>query len=261
MKKIFLTLVLIASLGSSAFASVTIINGLTHMYNGNSGDVIEGEVVLINGSDIEQRVKFSINEAIFSCGANRIFTEKNPHLQSSSEWIDSGITERLLLPRERYVHKFKIRIPKDQSLKGSFWSVMMVYVERPIKEEMLNNSIGLNTKIRYAVGLLTNVNGYDQPNLDFEQVQLEDKTGKKALGIKMKNDGAFIEGVKLSLEVYDANGNKVKVLETDRNLVFPGVCKDYIIDISDLPKGEYQCLLLAEARKEYVGTNISLTQK
>ncbi|KYG74927.1 hypothetical protein EV198_0562 [Roseivirga ehrenbergii] len=261
MKKIFLTLVLIASLASSAFASVTIINGLTHMYNGNSGDVIVGEIVLINGSDIEQRVKFSINEAIFSCGANRVFTEMNPHLQSSSGWIDSGVTERLLLPRERYVHKFKITIPKDQGLKGSFWSVMMVYVERPIKEEMLNNSIGLNTKIRYAVGLLTNVNGFDEPNLDFEQVQLDEKTGKRALGIKMKNDGAFIEGVKLSLEVYDSKGNKVKVLETDRNLVFPGVCKDYIIDISDLPEGEYQCLLLAEARKEYVGTNISLTQK
>lgn len=261
MKKIVLTIALIASFASNALASVTIINGLTHVYKGNSGDMIEGEIVLINGSDVEQRVRFMINEALFSCNANRVFTEKDPHAQSSSDWIENGAGERLLLPKERYVHRFKIRIPEDQSLKGSFWSVMMVYVEKPIKEEMLNNSIGLNTKIRYAVGLLTNVNSLDQPNLDFEQVQLDEKSGKKALGVKLRNDGSFIEGVKLSLEVYDANGKKVKVLETDRNMVFPGVCKDYIIDISDLPEGQYECLLLAETRKEFVGTNISLTQK
>lgn len=261
MKKIVLIIALIASFASNALATVTIINGLTHVYNGNSGDVIEGEIVLINGTNMEQRVRFMINEAIFYCNENRIFTEKNPHAQSSSEWVENGVSERLLLPNERYVHRFKIKIPADKSLKGSFWSVMMVYVENPIKEEMLNNSIGLNTKIRYAVGLLTNVNGFDQPNLDFEQVQFDEKSGRKALGVKMRNDGAFIEGVRLSLEVYDANGKKVKVLETDRNLVFPGVCKDYIIDISDLPEGQYQCLLLAETREEFVGTNITLTQK
>ncbi|MBN7817696.1 hypothetical protein [Algoriphagus pacificus] len=261
MKRIALTFMLFVFLVCNVLASVTIINGLTHIYNGISGDVIEGEIILINGSDVEQRVKFVINEAILSCEKSRFFTEKDPHPQSSSDWVDNAVNERVLMPNERYVHKFKIKIPVDTSLKGSFWSVIMVSVENPIKEEVINSSIGLNTKIQYAVALLTNVNGFNESNLDFENVQFDEQSEAKVLGVKIRNQGSFIEGVKLTLEVYDVLGQKVKVLDTDRNLVFPGVCRDFKIDISDLPKGNYQCLLVAETRNEFVGANINLFQK
>ncbi|WP_339605814.1 hypothetical protein [uncultured Roseivirga sp.] len=262
MKKLLAIIAIIILSSKLATASVTVINGLTHFYSGNSGDIISGEVILFNSSVIDQRVTFSINEALFSCNANRKFTEKAPHAQSSSDWFESEVMEKVLAPNEKYTYRYTIRIPADQKLKGSYWSVLMVYVENPVKKEQLTNNIGLDTKVRYAIGLLTHVNGFDDVNIDFTNVnfnQTEDTPNK--LEINVKNDGSFIEGVLLTLEVYDATGNKISVFETDRNMVFPGVCKTYVVDISSLPPGDYQCLLLAEAREDFTGTNLSLNLK
>ncbi|QWX84014.1 hypothetical protein H0I23_16445 [Cellulophaga sp. HaHaR_3_176] len=242
-----------------SLANVSVVNGLTHVYSGASGDLITGEVILINYSSVEQRVKFKIGEAIYSCNESRIFSFDKTHEYSSSAWINSNVNERVLAPKEQYVLKFTIQIPKDEVLRGSFWSVLMVSVDNPIKEEMFKNEIGLNTKIQYAVGLITNVNTVDDVNIDFNEVKSNKALNdSKDLKISMKNNGLFSEAVTLTLEVYNQQGTKIKEYKSRRLLVFPSLCRDYQINISDLPKGEYECVLLADARESFIGTNVKL---
>ena len=57
------------------------------------------------------------------------------------------------------------------------------------------------------------------------------------------------------------DGDQILKTKTKRLMVFPNMCIDYDLDISRLKTGSYQCLLTADARKEYVGTNISLNIK
>lgn len=263
MKTRILTIILFTLLVNAMYSNIVILNGLTHVYTGSTGETITGEVILINSSDQEQRVTFELNEAIFSCTSNRIFIKDKFHQQSSSKWFSANLMDKLLAPREKYVYKFSIKIPNDKSLKGSFWSMLMVNVEKPIKEESLNTKIGLDTKIRYAIGLLTNVNAFDNINLDFSNINLKEDSNspKKELEVKVLNESLFIEGVKLSLEIYDNKGIKIQETETDRNMVFPGFCRDFKFDVSVLPNGEYNCVLIADARREFVGTNISLSIK
>ena len=242
----------------SSFANVSVINGLTHVYSGVSGDVISGEIVLVNYSSIEERVRFNVQEAIYSCTEARIFTGDATHPLSSSSWLNSSVNERVLAPKERYVLKFTINIPEGEELRGSYWSVLMVSVEKPIKEEMINKRIGIGTKIQYAIGLITNVNALDEVNIGFNDV-LSTGGAEKNLRIRVKNDGRFAEATLLSLEVYDQNGVMVKEYKTRRLLVFPEVCRDYLLTISDLDKGAYDCVLVADSREAFVGTNLQLT--
>lgn len=263
MKHLFILFIfLIGSLNESQ-ATVTVINGLTHVHSGSSGDVIFGEVILLNNSDSEQRVRFDLSEAIFTCDNGRKFVEDNPHNQSATDWYKSELNELSLAPYERYTYRYKISIPDNHTLSGTYWTVLMVSVEAPIKEEVLNNSVGLNTKIRYAVALLTHVNSLDDVNLQFNDVMLDQVSDitRNQLDVKVQNFGSFVEGVVLTLEVYDANGNRIHKIKSDRNMVFPGVCRNYKLDISEIPPGEYQCLLLADSRKEFVGTNLSISLK
>ncbi|TVZ27839.1 uncharacterized protein DUF3324 [Gillisia sp. Hel_I_86] len=261
MRHVFFTSVLLLLIVNQSYSSVVIINGLTHVYSGSSGDQLQGEIILLNTTEFEQRVSFKLNDAIFSCDSDRFFSEKISHSQSSNTWFDGSLTDKVLAPKEKYVYRFSINIPKDPTLRGSFWTALMLDIEKPIKEERLTQNIDLDTKIRYAVGLLTNVNNYSEVNLDFQKLDLEQNTntGGKSLFIKLINESLFIEGVKLSLEVYNQNGEKVLETSTKRNMVFPGFCKKYDIDISQLEKGDYECILIANARKEFVGTNVSLT--
>lgn len=242
------------------FSNVLVMNGLTHVYSGRSGETITGEVILINSSSIEQRVTFDLNDALFSCSKDRVFSDTESHSKSSRSWFMGNLMDITLAAKERFVYKFDIQIPKNQDINGSFWSVLMVNIEQPIKEETLNAQIGLDTKISYAIGLLTHVNSFEEMNMDFQSIDLIKDTDdfKKQLEIKLINESAFIEVVKLSLEVYNTHGDLVLTNNSKRVLNFPGFCKDYSLDVSELPIGEYECVLIAEAREEFIGTNFSL---
>ncbi|WP_405379737.1 hypothetical protein [Maribacter sp. LLG6340-A2] len=261
MKTKILTVFTLFLIVTKTYCSVVVMNGLTHTYSGVSGDVITGEIVLINSADEAQRVTFELNDIIFSCTENRIFTSESTHSQSSVDWFSAELMDKTLRPKEKYIYRFTISIPSDQNLKGSFWSTLMVNVEKPIKEEALNSKVGLDTKIRYAVALLTDVNLKDEVNIDFKSIDLnnEDSQSKKELFVKVSNESKFIEGVKLTLEVYDQDGEKIYESETDRNMAFPGFCRDFKLDVSSLAIGEYECVLIAESREEFIGANITLT--
>lgn len=263
MKTKLLIIVFFTIFVNSLYSNVAITNGLTHIYSGSSGDVISGEVILVNGSTEEQYITFELNDAIFSCTTNRIFTKEYTHPQSSINWFESNITDKVLAPKERYVYRFTIKIPKDKTLRGSYWSALMVHLENPIREDSINGNIGLDSKITYAVGLLTHVNTFDELNINFKDITISENenSNKKQLEVKLFNKSLFIEGVRLSLEIYDKNGTKIYEAVTDRNMTFPGFCRDYKIDISELISGEYDCVLIADSREEFVGTNISLTIK
>ncbi|EIA09702.1 hypothetical protein [Flavobacterium frigoris] len=258
MKKIYLIIAL-SLFVNLTYSSVIVTNGLTHVYSGMSGTQIQGEIILLNNSDEEQTVFFSLNEAIFSCAENRTFSATQSHLKSSLKWFDGSLMDKVLSPKEKYTYKFTINIPKDQAIRGTFWNMLMIDIAKPIKKEKLAQNIGLNTKMRYAIALITNVNSLDEVSLDFQKIEIDKTTGNKNLTIKIANQHSFIEGVKLSLEVYDAEGKNIFQKTTIRGLVFPGFCKDYTIDISELPKGNYECLLVADSREKFVGTNVSLT--
>ncbi|MDT0643955.1 hypothetical protein RM553_14045 [Zunongwangia sp. F363] len=260
MKNLILATAFFLLVIGDAFSSVVILNGLTHTYSGRPGDYIQGELVLMNTTDREQRITFRLNDVLFSCGTTRVFSENTSHDQSSKTWFEGSLMDKVLLPREKYIYKYSIHIPKNSTLKGSFWSALMIEVEKPVKEERLTANIDLNTKIRYAVGLITNVNQFSEISLDFENIEMvRDTLKNNMLEINLFNASRFVEGVRLSLEVYDAKGEKVLEKNSERPMVFPNMCKEFVLDINDLEKGDYECILIADSRKEFVGTNLSLS--
>jgi hypothetical protein len=165
----------------------------------------------------------------------------------------------VLDPNEKYTYRFVINIPKNEKLKGSYWSAIMIDVDKPIKKDKISKTVNLDTKVRYAIGLLTNVNTYDEVSLDFQSIDIKKNETKKNLEIKIINNSLFIEGVKLTLEVYDSEGKNILETTTKRSMVFPSFCKDFKVDISELSPGNYECILVADSRDEFAGTNISLT--
>lgn len=257
--KFILTIVFIL-LAKSLFAGVAITNGLTHVYNGVSGNVISGEIILVNTTEIDQRITFNIQDAIYSCTRTRIFSEDITHSFSSKKWFSANTMEKVLKPKEKYVYRFSVTIPKDKNLRGTYWSVVMVNVEKPVDEGVVKNGVQLNSKIRYAVGLYTNVNSLDAVDLDFDTITLnkDKETKNKSLDIKILNNSVFIQGVKLTLEVYNDQGVKVHEVITGRSLTIPGACRNFKIELTNVPKGNYQCVLIADSKKEFVGTNVSL---
>ena len=240
-------------------ANVIVVNGLTHTFSGVSGQTFNGEVILVNPTDIDQRVLFSLNEALYKCETGRVFVAKASHINSSTNWFDGAVLDKVLAPKEKYVYKYSITVPNDAMLKGSYWTTLMIDVDKPVREEVAKG-IGLSTKMRYAIRLLTDVNIKENVELDFSNIELKFNTqkNKRELAVNLVNKTVFIENVKLVLEVYDASGNKVLETATQRLAVFPKVCRDFKVDVSGLQDGNYQCIILANSREEFVGANLNL---
>lgn len=73
MKNLMVTTALYVLLSSHSYASIVVLNGLTHVYSGNAGDRIEGELILMNTTDLPQQITFKLNDVIFSCETNRFY--------------------------------------------------------------------------------------------------------------------------------------------------------------------------------------------
>eukprot|EP01089_Gocevia_fonbrunei_P023533 TRINITY_DN998_c0_g1_i4.p1 TRINITY_DN998_c0_g1~~TRINITY_DN998_c0_g1_i4.p1 ORF type:complete len:175 (-),score=15.13 TRINITY_DN998_c0_g1_i4:618-1142(-) len=120
-----------------------------------------------------EAIFFRLGEAIFLCMAPGFFSNDITHNKFSKSWFKSDLMDKTFLSEESFVYCFSIIIPEDQNLKGSFWTLLMVNIEKPIKEELSNNKISLDTKISYAVGLITNVGSQGNPNLDFMAIYIK----------------------------------------------------------------------------------------
>ncbi|MEH6406576.1 MAG: hypothetical protein V7767_04780 [Leeuwenhoekiella sp.] len=181
------------------------------------------------------------------------------HERSSLTWFEGNLGDKVLAPNERFVYRFSINIPEDAALKGSFWNMVMIQVEKPMQQQQ-SNAVALNSKMQYAVGVMTNVNNIEELDLNFKSIDFLPEAGlpSKNLSVNLENETLFVEDVKLLLEIYDATGTKIMEKTTIRNLIFPGFCQEFIIDLSSLSKGSYQCMLIADSREEYVGANINL---
>lgn len=264
MKTRLIIIIIFTFLAEFLYAGIAITNGLTHYNSGKSGDIISCEVILLNTSETNERVTFEINDILYSCSLDKRYSNKDSHDFSSNNWFGASTMEKILSPKETFVYKFTISIPKDAKLKGTYWSALIVNVDKPIKENTLENGMGFNSKVRYAIRLFTNVNADSEDlNIDFEDISLIENNNilKNELGVKIINQSLFIEPVKLTLEVYDTKGIKIYESSTLRKVIVPSSCREYSIDISKLPQGAYHGVLIASAREEFIGANISMNIK
>ncbi len=240
-------------------ANVGVLNGFTHVASGKAGDVIHGEIILVNSSLKEERVTFSMADAIYNCGSNTYYTMERTHDFSSINWVQGEVAEKVLLPNEKYVFKYSIIVPKKELASGSYWSMIMVNVEKPIKEEMVREQVSVKSKIRYGIRLITDINEKSDQEIEFEGVSTSLADQDNSVTISVGNYGMFAEKVSLTLEIYNQKGEKIKELYSVNSFVFPRVCKDFTFSLNHLLKGNYDCVLLAETRGDLIGTNMSIS--
>jgi len=256
MKSLLITFIVLF-ISNLTLANVAVLNGLTHKHTASYGQIVEGEIILLNTSKNSQRVLFSLSDAFLSCDNETYFSNENTHPRSSKEWFKSEVAEKELAPNEKYVFKYSIEIPMDTSLNGSYWNLVMIEVEKPIKQQILQKKVGINSKIRYAVQLLTDINQDTDMAIDFTDISLNESNAK-TLQIKLKNNSEFIETTNIFLEVYNDKGEKIEVINSQLTNVFPGFCKTVLLNLSSLKSGDYKCIVLAKSNQQYIGANLNL---
>ncbi len=244
---------------SSTLANIIVVNGLTHEYKALSGETYRGTVEVQNNSDKDQYVKIYQKDYFFFHTGEILYNDPGSSERSNANWITLSNNYTKLAAGEKLSIQYEVTVPNSDSLIGSYWSLIMIEGVNDIDTNNITGGISIQSVMRYAVQIITNINESGLRKLEFINVSLLNEDSTKFLQVDIKNTGERFMSPVLKLELFDSIGNSAGIFEAVKRKVYPGTSTRSRVIIDDVPPGLYQALLIADNGDEYVfGLNLSL---
>lgn len=243
----------------ASYAGIQVQNGLTHTHSGIAGNTITGKIRVKNVGKKEERILIYKQDLSLSCGNTVEYSEVGTHPRSSASWIQTNVDEKVIGVGEEYDILYTITIPNSADLSGTYWHIMMIEGLDPIKEEA-ESGVKISSRVRYAIQMLVDVGTFQSPQLAFENFAYQkNQAGNQTIHVQLANKGDYASKTKLTLEVYGANGEKLKVIESQSKRLYPKKCNDFELELKGLPAGKYEGIVVADNGKDLFGANISIS--
>lgn len=240
-------------------AGIVILNGLTHQHDVAPGQTYRGEIEIQNTVDTEQAVRLYQRDYTFNYTGEAFYNEPGSLDRSNSDWIDLSPTYLILKPKEKRLISYEVKTPSDNSLVGTYWSVIMVEGEAPVDTSSLQNGLSIQTQLRYAIQMVTTFNAPGERNLTFFDVNMVNEEGERMLMIDIENKGEFLFRPDVSVELFNENGQSQGVFIASQKRLYPDTSARFFVNVDDIGTGNYQSLLLADCGGEDIfGINIDL---
>lgn len=239
-------------------ASVVVLNGLTHNHSiPTASTKVQGAIKVKNDGGKDSRILVYRQDLVSKCDQQAAYPEVGSHSRSLGLGLKTNIDERVIATGEEYDVRYTIEADPNRQ-PGTYWEVIMVEVADPVREES-HRGIQINSKVRYAIQVIVDIGPAEGPPLSYEKVTYEKVAAEQSvLKVVLKNNGAYGARTNVILEVYDSNGNKLKTTQPNTRMLYPGSCSTFEIPVTDVPKGKYDCVIIADTKKDLFGSNISL---
>src|ERR1035437_6673234 len=130
--RLFFFLPLFIFLPLISTASVEVLGSLKHIHNGKPGDVIKGEIKIQNNDNTDQEVKVYQTDLLYNLQDNTFYDEPGSHKRSNAHWIQYSPKSVILKAKEVRIIQYEITLPQNDSLKGTYWSILMIEGVVPI---------------------------------------------------------------------------------------------------------------------------------
>lgn len=243
----------------AAFANVVINNGLTHIHRVEGELIIKGKIEVQNTDDKAQAVKVYQTDYAFDYKGGVYYDKPGTNDRSNAKWIDFSPTYFELAPQEESVILYEIKVPEEAVLTGSYWSILMVEGQNVPTTNVSKNSLSINTIVRYAVQIITNIGESGERNLEFVEAKLGKAEGKLVSEISLVNTGERLLQPEIIIEMFNEDGESFGEIKAEKKKIFPGTSTKFILDLANFPKGEYQAVVLADCNEEDIfGLNLKL---
>lgn len=256
LKKFFLILVFF--LTTPMFSSIVILNGLTHTYKIESGQVYKGHIVVQNTSDNPQNVRFYQQDYRYTSDGTSYYEELGTNPRSNASWIKLSTNLIRLEGKGKYEVFYEITVP-DNINNGSFWSTIMV---EPVDEIKPSDEKGvrISTVIRYAILLVTTTTQPAEAKIIFKSVNLTKQDQKNQLDIVLENQGQLYHRVIVTAELFDnQKGDEAGFFQSNSLGLLPNTSKRFTIDLSSVSPGKYSAVVLASGDEDHIfGVNVEL---
>lgn len=246
-------------LATEASSSIVILNGLTHENSVQPGNSYRGTIQIQNVGKSQKNVKVYLKDYWYS------FTGESKHdpggtlPRSNANWIRYNPELLTLDSAEVATIDFEVNVPDNDSLRGTYWSVIMV--EGIVEVDTTNRQQGvrINTAIRYAIQVISNVGTEGNSDLQFLGMELQKEDSLNHLNVAIENTGEWILRPEMSLELFDEQGNSVANIKGESRKTLPGTSVLSTLVLENIQAGKYTGVLVANCGNDRLyGTNLSL---
>lgn len=264
---IYCTLILLIAGQVAGSECISIIGGMTRQATVQPGSKIEGKVFLRNTSDKPGQVKIYQTDYLFYANGKSLYGDPGKTPRSNASWITYTPHQFTIPPKEIASVYYTIQVPEDPKLFGTYWSMLMV---EPIATDSLEMPstkegevrVGIHTVMRYAIQMVTSIGETGARNIRFADKQILTDGSKRVLQMDIENVGERWLNPMVWAEIYDENGLSLGRFEGNRMRLYPECSGRFQIDLSQLAKGDYNALVVADNGDEHVfGSQYKLAVK
>ncbi|MCH8541556.1 MAG: hypothetical protein LAT58_12415 [Opitutales bacterium] len=248
-----LALALIALSTLSAHAHVTVLSGLSNSHTVQPGQSITGAITVKNHSTEGVEVVLTQNDYFFDVEEGTRYPEADSLPRSNAGWLQPESGRVLLEPGETRPLNYSITVPEDSDLVGTFWSVIMVEPDTdgrfdPAVDqgELTGPRMGIQTKIRYGIQIVTNIGTTGQSDISFRDRELIRDNGTVLLQVDLQNTGERMTRPVLWAEIYAEDGEKLKRIQGRRLRMYPETSVRHRFNLTELDKGIYHVLVIVD---------------
>lgn len=257
-----LALLLLAPLAGGA--GVVVVGSLTREHEVQPGRTYEGAIEVRNPGDAPAEIRTYQTDYFFYADGTVLYGEPGRLPRSNAKWITFSPQQATIPPGESVVVRYTIAVPADDTMTGTWWSLLMVEEVPAGSVESSTTAkgqvaMGIRQVIRYGVQIVANFGSSGSRQLRFTQVRLAADKEKRSLIVDLENTGERWLRATVWSELYDAEGRYVGRFEGGTHRLYPGTTARFPADLVGVRDATYKALIVADCGGDDVfGADVSL---
>ncbi len=253
---ILLLLSFTAARAGSSFACVSVTGSLKEDKTVRQGDKVNGTIQVRNSSNKSCNVKIYQTDYLFFADGKTIYGEPGSVPRSNAGWISLSPVFLTIPPQDNASIHYNIQIPADPSLKGSYWSMVMVESAGALpehgKEEPKKITVGIQTNIRYGIQIATDIEDSGERMIRFLNKELITKNGQKIFQFDIENTGERWLAPEVWVDLFNSEGLNIGRFESKPVRIYPGSSVRHKVDFTQVKPGKYQALVVADNGDDHI---------
>jgi hypothetical protein len=236
-----------------ADAQIAVIGSTVEEHTAAPGQSYEGTILIRNLTALPQSVRIYKSDYLFFADGTSHFDDAGTTTRSNANWIKPSATSVVVPPSGEITVGYTISVPAIDTLRGTYWSALMVEGAPTAPPAAANKQIGIGAVVRYAVQLATHLPKAGSRKVAFSnQVLSTDSTGHRVVEMDVQNSGDRAYRPNLWVELYDAAGVLRGRREQQRGLLYPGTSLKQRFVFDALPAGSYKAVVFADSGDDAV---------
>lgn len=237
----------------AAGAQISVVGSTVEEHTAAPGQSYEGTILVRNLTAEPQAVRVYQTDYHFFADGTSHFDAPASTARSNASWVKPSATSFVIPPNSETTLGYIITVPVGDSLRGTYWSALMVEGAPNAPPAASSKQVGLGSIVRYAVQLATHLPAPGSRKVSFaNQLLSKDSTGHRVMELEVRNIGDRGYRPLIWVELYDAAGALRGRREQQRGLLYPGTSLRQRFAFDILPAGSYKAVVFTDTGDDAV---------